>query len=65
MDFPNLPYFLDLDNNKVTETLAIHYYIADKWNPDLLGKTVEERAIVEMLKGVVMDVKQAITKPLY
>lgn len=38
MDFPNLPYFIDGDF-KLTETLAIHKYIAHKWAPALLGKT--------------------------
>lgn len=37
LDFPNLPYFIDGDY-KITETLAIHAYIAEKWNPELLGK---------------------------
>jgi glutathione S-transferase len=38
MDFPNLPYFIDGDF-KLSETNAIHEYIAQKWNPELLGTT--------------------------
>jgi len=37
MAFPNLPYFWDGDL-KMSETAAIHKYVADKWNPELLGK---------------------------
>lgn len=36
LDFPNLPYFMDGDFC-MTESLAIHRYIADKWKPELLG----------------------------
>ena len=35
--FPNLPYFQNGDT-KITETLAIHRYIADNWAPELLGR---------------------------
>jgi len=38
MDFPNLPYFIDGDF-KLSETNAIHEYIADKWMPSLNGIT--------------------------
>ena len=37
IDFPNLPHFIDTDGYAVTETLAIHEYIAAKWAPELLG----------------------------
>ena len=43
LDFPNLPYFTDSDI-KITEHMAIHQYIADKWMPELLGRTLEEKA---------------------
>jgi glutathione S-transferase len=36
LDYPNLPYFIDGDF-KMTETSAIHQYIADKWAPLLNG----------------------------
>jgi len=38
-DFPNLPYFVDTDGTQITETVAIHQYIAQKWMPELLGTT--------------------------
>ena len=38
LDFPNLPYFKDGDFS-LTESAAIHKYIAHKWAPHLLGKT--------------------------
>ena len=43
MDFPNLPYFIDGDF-KLSETNAIHEYIADKWMPSLNGSTPQEKA---------------------
>ena len=39
MKFPNLPYFWDTDGFKMSESQAIHEYIADKWMPELLGTT--------------------------
>ena len=65
LDFPNLPYFIDTDGHKMTETFAIHEYLADKYAPDLNGRTPEERAKVLMLKGVLWDIKKAVTGPMY
>jgi glutathione S-transferase len=65
MPFPNLPYFCDTDGFKLSEHMAIHMYIADKWNPDLLGRNSEEKGTVDMLQGVIKDVKMALTKPCY
>ena len=64
LDFPNLPYPID-GSFKMTETHAIHRYIAEKWNPDLLGKTVEMRARVNNLAYVVHDLKIKCTMPCY
>ena len=43
MDFPNLPYIIDGDL-KLSETIAVHFYIAEKYCPALLGSTPEQRA---------------------
>ena len=64
LEFPNLPYFIDGDF-KMTETLAIHHYIADKWCPDLLGATPEERARITMACGPVTSFKMSTTMPCY
>jgi len=64
LDFPNLPYFID-GGVYLTETHAIHLYIADKWNPDLLGKTPQERAKANMLWDIIKEVKTAVTSPCY
>ena len=65
LDFPNLPYFVDTTGLKMTETYAIHAYLADKYCPELCGRTTEERANVDMLKGVLIDVMMKFTKPMY
>ena len=64
LDFPNIPYFIDGDL-KITETKAIHEYIAEKWNPDLLGTTPEQRAKVTMVANIVFELKMKITMPCY
>lgn len=64
LDFPNLPYFIDNDA-KITEHLAIHQYIADKWMPELLGRTLEEKAQVDMLSGIIWDLKKTATMGCY
>ena len=38
MPFCNLPYIID-GNVKISETLAVHQYIASKYKPELLGRT--------------------------
>ena len=43
--FPNLPYLFDGDHS-MTETAAIHIYLADKYKPELLGTNPQERAHV-------------------
>ena len=64
LDFPNLPYLID-GSFKLTETLAIHRYIAEKWNPELLGKTPEIRARVSNFAYVIHDLKMRCTMPCY
>ena len=64
MDFPNLPYLND-GALKITETYAIHKYLADKYKPELLGKDAETRAVVNQLAGVIYDLKMKVTMPCY
>jgi len=64
LDFPNLPYFIDGDL-KFTESAAIMRYITRKWCKDLQGKSDEDFAIVEMLVGVIHDIKQVATMHCY
>ena len=66
LKFPNLPYFIDGDV-KLTETNAIMKYIAHKWNSEhqLLGTDPATMAQVEMVAGVVNDLKGAVTMPCY
>lgn len=64
LDFPNLPYLLDGDHN-LTETWAIHKYIASKWNKALLGNDPTEEGQIEMLCGVLTFIKNGVTHPCY
>lgn len=51
MVFPNLPYMVDGDK-KLSETYAIHEYLAEKYRPDLLGRNTVERGHCDMFAGV-------------
>ena len=62
--FPNLPYFIDGDL-KLSESIAIHKYIADKWNPELLGKDPQTRAQINMTALVFLEWKTKVTIPCY
>ena len=64
LDFPNLPYFIDNDL-RITEHLAIHQYVADKWMPSLLGTTVEEKAQIDMLAGEFSEMMKSVTASCY
>ena len=64
LEFPNLPYFVDGDF-KLTETMAIHSYIADKWKPELLGKDAQHRGHISMLSNKCIEFKMAVTMPCY
>ena len=44
MEFPNLPY-IKVGDFIVSETLAVHQYIAEKFCPAMLGKGPAERAL--------------------
>ena len=64
MEFPNLPYLIDGDF-KMSETIPIHKYIADKWNPELCGKDAQTKAHANMLGNVLNEIKNAVTGPCY
>jgi glutathione S-transferase len=40
MDYPNLPYLID-GNLKMSETMSIHKYLADKYQRELLGEDAQ------------------------
>ena len=40
LDFPNLPYLID-GEIKITETIAIQKYLANKYDQSLLGANLE------------------------
>ena len=62
--FPNLPYFVDGDI-KLTETQAIMKYICYKWGEDLLGLDSAQVGEVEMVSGIISELKSATTMPCY
>lgn len=64
LDFPNLPYLID-GKLRFTESQAIMRYVCNKWNPELLGKTLEDKAHVDMLTGVVKDVYGPVISHCY
>ena len=64
MDFPALPYFID-GKVKISQTTAIHQYIAEKWNEELLGKGHKDHGKIWMIQGIIENIKNAIEKPCY
>merc|ERR1711874_21582 len=64
LDFPNLPYLIGGDI-KLTETHAIHKYLAGKYSPELLPIDLKENAHVDMLSGVIKDFRMSITMMCY
>lgn len=63
-DFPNLPYLID-GETKLTETSAIHYYLAQKYDPALIGTSPEQMAKVQMLMNIVGQFRSKLTGPCY
>ena len=54
MPFANLPHIIDGDF-KVTETIAVHQYIAQKLCPQVLGDTPQERGRRYQLQSIAND----------
>ena len=63
-DFPNLPYLIDGDL-KITESHAIYRYLCNKYRPELLGKSVADKAKVDMVMGVSQDIRSASYNMIY
>ena len=49
----------------LTESLAIHRYIADKWKPELLGLDAQHRAHVSMLSHILSDFRMSLLPDCY
>ena len=64
LDFPTIPYLIDKEE-KLTDLNAIMLYICNAYCPELLGKTPQEQAEIDMLFSQLKDVKSAITGPCY
>ena len=56
--FPNLPYIID-GNVKLAETMPLMRYICLKWKPELIGRSLQERAEIDMMGAVINDLKVA------
>ena len=54
MNFANLPYIIDGDF-KISETYAVHNYIAQKYCPELIGNTPQEKAKCHQLQRLAND----------
>ena len=57
---PNLPYLIT-DDIKLTQSDAIVMYITETMLPQLLPKVLEDRALGGMWKGIMGDIRRAIT----
>ena len=55
LDFPNLPYLID-GQVKISESMAVLRYAAEKWRPDLLGATPADMAFIGQLSYQVGDI---------
>lgn len=64
LPFPNLPYLMHGDL-KLTETMAIHKYLAEVYDQTLLGKNATDKARVTMFGCVIGEMKNKITPPCY
>jgi glutathione S-transferase len=64
LDLPNLPFFIDGDL-KITESTAIAFYIIEKYRPEMMGTTIQERALVYQLTGAIFDIKGYMSGKCY
>ena len=68
LDFPKLPYYIDSDNDvRLTGPFAIMKYIAllSEESEALLGSTIEEKALVEMLASALTELTKQASLPCY
>lgn len=64
LEFPNIPYLIHGDT-KITETIAIHQYIAEEWDNTLLGKNAQDKAKVTMLVSIIQEFRWKIIRLCY
>lgn len=64
IEFANLPYMIHGDM-KIAETHAIHQYLGEAFDQTLMGKTAEDKGRVEMLLGIIKDMRYKIAAPCY
>ena len=63
---PNLPYINDKSADlNLSETFAVLYYLADKYNNELAPKTSKEITNFLMVKGMITDYNSGITITTY
>mmetsp|Transcript_17876 Transcript_17876/g.12835 ORF Transcript_17876/g.12835 Transcript_17876/m.12835 type:complete len:123 (-) Transcript_17876:340-708(-) len=62
--FPQLPYLIDGDV-KIADAQAIMFYLAMKFEPDLIGKTLQDKAKVDVLSTHIKEVKKVVTNGCY
>lgn len=57
---------IDTETNvKLTQSNAILRYVCHKFRPELLGTSLQEQALVDMIIGVLADLKQNMTRVAY
>lgn len=64
MSFPALPYLIDGDV-RISDAQAIMCYLAMKFEPDLIGKTLQDKAKVDVLSTHIKEVKKVVTNGCY